>query len=520
MTFEEFKKLGPKELEFLSLLIMCVALPTSIFLISISQFGLVIAWLWKGDYKSSIQKFLTNKTAVALSSIYFLHLFGLIYTNNFNYALNDLRIKLPILILPFILSSFDNLSIKQFNLLIWLFILSTLVSTLVSLLILLGLTDIEVRDIRQSSILISHIRLSLMVCISIFFCGYYLVKNNISNIKKLLVIAAIAWLISFLFIIESGTGIVILFIVFIFLLIYFSLYNKSRLVKIVSFSSIFLVSFFSILEIRKLYSQFCYIYPIDINKLEAKTILGNYYEHHIEDKATENGNYVGLYQNWEECKKSWRHKSKIEPQMKDLRGQDLQYTMFRYLTSLGLRKDSVGVSKLTEVDVKNIENGVTNYKFSKLGIKKRLNDLFYEYEIFKNNGDASGHSVYMRFQFWSTAINIIKSAPIIGVGTGDINDAFLKQYEIDKTILQENYRLRAHNQFLSFAATFGILGLIIFTYFLYQIYVNNKANFYLQIFLSIIILSFMNEDTLETSTGAVLFSFLICLLSFNFKSET
>ena len=77
MTFEEFKKLGPKELEFLSLLIMCVALPTSIFLISISQFGLVIAWLWKGHYKSSIQKFLINLKSFLCKNLLILNHFHL-----------------------------------------------------------------------------------------------------------------------------------------------------------------------------------------------------------------------------------------------------------------------------------------------------------------------------------------------------------------------------------------------------------------------------------------------------------
>ena len=62
-----------------------------------------------------------------------------------------------------------------------------------------------------------------------------------------------------------------------------------------------------------------------------------------------------------------------------MRGQDLQYTMFRYLTSKGLRKDSVGVSKLTILDVKNIEHGITNYKYVTTGFRKRMNDIFYDW---------------------------------------------------------------------------------------------------------------------------------------------
>lgn len=519
MNIEASKKITPKDLQYLSMAIMCIALPTSIFLISIAQFGIALAWLWQGNYKNSWSKFIKNKTATSLSIIFLIHVFGLFYSSNWIYAFNDLRIKLPILVLPLLLAGFDELTEKKTIQLIWLFILSTLVSTLISTYILLGLSQIEVRDVRQSSVLISHIRLSLMICISIYFCGYSLIKSQYSLIKKIFISSILIWFIVFLFIIESGTGVFILIFIFTILLIYSLLKNISKLITSVSIVIIIGVAFFTFFQIKVLYSEFRYIHHIDFNKLDKKTILGNNYEHHLEDNSTENGYHVGLYQNWEECIKSWKYKSKIDPSGQDLRGQDLKYTMFRYLTSKGLRKDSMGVSLLTEADVSNIENGFTNYKFSKNSFKKRINDLFYEYENFSNKGSANGHSVYMRIEFWNTAFHIIKNNFFVGVGTGDVNDAFISQYENDHSKLYERYRLRSHNQFISFTVAFGIVGLIAFIFLLVQIYKNNLGKYHFQIFFIVLLLSFINEDTLETSTGAVLFSYMTCLLSFNTFSE-
>ncbi len=55
------------------------------------------------NLKAKFKILLENKIAILSISLYFLHIIGLLYTSNFKYAGLDLEIKLPLLIIPFVL---------------------------------------------------------------------------------------------------------------------------------------------------------------------------------------------------------------------------------------------------------------------------------------------------------------------------------------------------------------------------------------------------------------------------------
>lgn len=107
-----FKDL-PRSLFLLSLIVIAIGLPSSKFLMSLGQFGVVLAWILKGEYQHSVKNFFTNKTLLVLSSLFLLHLIGLIYTQNFDYGLRDVRVKLPIFILPFFSAPFFTVKTKR-----------------------------------------------------------------------------------------------------------------------------------------------------------------------------------------------------------------------------------------------------------------------------------------------------------------------------------------------------------------------------------------------------------------------
>src|SRR5262245_9195050 len=102
-------------LYLIGLSILAFALPLSNFLMSISQFVIVAAWFTGGSFKEKLARFWSNKSAVVLSSAFFLLLLGMIYTPDFSQGLNELKIKLPLLTLPFIFSSMPKLSEKKFK---------------------------------------------------------------------------------------------------------------------------------------------------------------------------------------------------------------------------------------------------------------------------------------------------------------------------------------------------------------------------------------------------------------------
>jgi len=113
-------------------------------------------------------------------------------------------------------------------------------------------------------------------------------------------------------------------------------------------------------------------------------------------------------------------------------------------------------------------------------------------------------------------LQIIKNNLLIGVGTGDIAKSFDEQYEKSNSLLKKENRLRSHNQYLSIAVTFGVIGLLWFLFTLF--YPAYKMKMYSDIlylsFFFIAVFSFFTEDTLETQAGVTFYAFLNSLFLF------
>ena len=123
------------------LALMVIGLPLSNFLMSISQMILGANWLIEGNYKNKLQRFWNNKPSVVVCSIFLLHVLGMAYTSDFTYGLNDLRIKSPLFILPFIIASTPSLPLKHVSLIMEIFTTCVLMGIVVSFSELIGLNN-------------------------------------------------------------------------------------------------------------------------------------------------------------------------------------------------------------------------------------------------------------------------------------------------------------------------------------------------------------------------------------------
>src|SRR5829696_1909339 len=211
MNFFSREKAGV--IYFTGLLLLVTGLPLSLFLMSVSQFVLIAAFVMERNYRQRIQDFLLNIPALVLTGIYIMHLGGLIFTKDFSWAAHDLKVKLPLLLMPFIISTAKPLSKKQFEILLLAFNGAVFIGSLVAIAVLTGIIARPVNDIRDIFIFnISHIRFSLFICLSIFSLSYLLYKNYYgwSWAKKITALLVIAWFIIFLILVESMTGITIL----------------------------------------------------------------------------------------------------------------------------------------------------------------------------------------------------------------------------------------------------------------------------------------------------------------------
>lgn len=526
----------------LGLLMVAVGLTLSPFLMGMSQFWLALVWLVDAlvsarhcgpdqqsfqdrGFKSKLSRFWHNKAAVLLVAFYLMHVVGLLWTSDFEYALKDLRVKLPILVMPFVLSSMLPLDRKRFDFVMLVYVLSVFIATLFSS---VSYWRHDYENVREISHFISHIRFCLNIVFSMAVIGYYIFKMRISRGNgvpafgvKVVVNQFFMWFIWLwfayqIYIFESLTGYVILAAVVLVSVVYaFLRWQKAMDWRIAIAALLVAVVVTGTLVVWHEMKPLLKVEPVDFATLEKKTAQGNDYWHDTIHNPVEDGKYVGLYYCRKELQEAWQQRSALP--LNDSAGVMLEPTLARYLTSKGLRKDAQGVMALTDEDVHNIEQGVANYNnWQHPGLRARLSSTLFEYGLYRKYNNPNGGSLSQRIEFTRASLHLIGQHPWFGVGTGDVPQAFSQAYDEIHSPLKEEYRFRAHNQYLAIAVAFGLVGLAFFLFVLFYPWLasqNNHTYLYL-VFFCIMLLSMFPEDTLETQAGATLFAFFMALLLF------
>ncbi len=519
----------------LGLLMVAVGLTLSPFLMGMSQFWLVLVWLvdasltplkgGQGGFKDKFSRFCNNKAAVLLVAFFLMHLVGLLYTADFQYAMKDLRVKLPILVMPFVLSSMPPLDRKRFDFVMLVYVLSVFVATLFSFSTYLK-HDYE--DVREISHFISHIRF----CLNIVFCmaiiGYYLVKSRkvvepvetpvLKCLNRFLQCFLLLWFVYQIYIFESLSGYVIFAAVVVVSTVYaFLRWKKGRGWRIAVGVSALAVLLVASVVLKRQIKPLLKVESVDFSTLEQKTAQGNDYWHDTIYNPVEDGKFVGLYYCKKEMQEAWSERSNLPFEGTTTNGENLEATLARYLTSKDLRKDAQGVMALTDEDIRNIEQGVANYNnWKHPGLQARLSSTLFEYNLYRRFNNPNGGSLAQRIEFTRASFHIIGQHPWFGVGTGDVPQAFSQAYDEIQSPLKEEFRFRAHNQYLAIAVAFGLVGLAFFLFVLLFPWLSSRRNhtYLYLVFLCIMLLSMFPEDTLETQAGASLFAFFEAFLLF------
>lgn len=497
------------------LILLAVGIPVSHIIMSIAQIILLANWLFDKNLPNHLKKFAHNKAAVIFSIIFIIHLAGLLYTTDFDYAIKDLRTKIPLIFLPILLSAYKPLSFSNIKLILFWYVISVSFASFVCFYIYISQ---QINDIREISVFISHIRFSLNICmaISILFYFIFINKSFKNVIYRNTAIFLLIWLIIFIFILQSLTGIIIL----LFLLITFGIFQifiSDKLIRKLILSLTLIITFISFFYlIYSYYHDYFTVNETNFTNLEKTTKKGNIYEHNFNTYGIENGNYIGLYVCNKELAEEWTKRSKINYDSTDARKQEIKITLIRFLNSKGLRKDAEGINALNDKEIKAIEKGIANYLYmNEFSIKSRIYMILFEFNNYAISGTTKGYSIIQRFELWKAAIGIIKQNFWIGVGTGDMVDAYQNQLTIMNSDLK-NQKIRSHNQYLSIFSAFGVIGLIIFliSYIYPAIYCKSFNKFLFVSFFLIASLSMINEDTIETQTGVTFFAFFYLLFIF------
>lgn len=494
--------------------LIVIGMPFSKFLMSLGTISLIVNWFIEGGIKRKFTAFFQNKTALFLTGAYFVFVLGLLYSQNIEYGLKDLRIKIPLLAFPIVLSTTHRLKKTHYFLVVRLFTLSVIASSLYGFLVYQGVLPAkkEILELRDISQFISHIRLSLMIVLSLFLIPKLF---NHSLGFKIFGVSSSLFLLYFLSFMESGTGLVLGFVT-LFLISLYYLFKKKNLYGFFMLAPILIGG---TLVIQNLYSTYTSI-KIDTENKTLLTKSGNPYDQNYFYDFFDNGNYAKDFVCEKELKIEWE-KISNQPFYPQETTKGAQFILIRYLTSKGLKKDREGVGQLTDWDIENIENGIPNYLHASTNIVSRLHRIMFELDGYIAGVNASGNSLAQRLEYWKISTEIIREKPWFGYGTGDVADIFETKYKLRGTNLEVKYQLRSHNQYLSTAIAVGILGLAFFLFcLLFPVGFGFKQrNYFYLICLCISILSFFSEDTLETQDGVFFFTFLTNFFLFSSQNR-
>ncbi|NVO19078.1 MAG: O-antigen ligase family protein [Bacteroidetes bacterium] len=530
----------------ISLLLLLASIPLSKYTTSAAQFLILALWLFYqsdldyiADFNSSgkplyirilrlvsgflesilkslyskFKSFFHCRAALILPSLLVLHVIGLLYTSDFSYALKDLRTKLPLFLLPLFFSTGPKVNTRTLYWLYFGYAAAILAGTIYRIYLFLNLPVADTREIHSH---ISHIRFSLNTVYCIFILLYFIfLKGFLTRWQKILIASVVVWFTFFLLYLSYSTGISILVIVSILFMIYKSLIGSDRRKQVIFLATGLVLLAAPLLYFHSVVEQYRHTEPVNYNKLDRYTTLGNIYRHDTIHFKVENGKYVGLYICDEELDRMWSKASRKPLTDLDGKKQLLKNTLIRYLASKDLRKDSSGVAQLTPKDIGKIEAGLTHANNSALfDIRTPIENLLVSWDNYKYHNNPNSSSLIQRLEYWKASILLLKEHPLIGVGTGDVPTAFELEYKRMNSLLDPQYRLRAHNQYLSIAVAFGILGLCWFLFVLvYPTFAQKgyKDYFYI-IFWLILIISMFTEDTIESQEGVTYFAYFASLL--------
>jgi O-antigen ligase len=138
------------------------------------------------------------------------------------------------------------------------------------------------------------------------------------------------------------------------------------------------------------------------------------------------------------------------------------------------------------------------------------------YKLDNYTGVLKDNSTSLRFGIYNCSVSKIFESPLLGFGLGDVQTELDKCYEgKSKLLLERSYN--SHNQYLSYFLSSGLLGFFLLCFFLIKTILNaKKSKDYFLISITVFFtLCMLFENILERQSGVILFSFYICLFSFN-----
>lgn len=504
---------------FYTLIINAAVFPFSEALISISAGLLILQAMVFQSWHHPTVKVRSWKSILFPVSVFLIYCIGVLFTKDFAFALYELKKMAFWLIIPLAVFFSPKLSEKKVYIVLLIFVVAVFISSLIVAGRLLILDAVNLSEFRKLSI-VSHIRFSIQVGCSLIIVAWFCIQKKYAlfNIKSIWIIALLVWLVMFLFLLKSLVGILALLGTASFALVYYARNVKRRSLRILMITVFLGMIFFPVLFLGKVIMDFYDFKDIDPENIENITPSGNKYIHDFNQHMRENGHLVYVYICDDELRQEWNKRSEYKYD-DDLNGYPLGSTLMRYLTSLGYRKDSAGVSKLSMEDIQLIEKGATNYKFKNhfFSIYPRIYETIWEIDDYIRTDDPNDKTLAQRIEYIKASIVLIKENPLFGIGTGNWAIKYNEAYKKMNTKLSEENWRPSHNQYLNYIVKFGLVGFIwiLLAIVIPVLILGHQHNFIFLLFLIFIAFANLGDANLETHTGLSFFIFLYSFLLWN-----
>lgn len=502
------------------MLILTAGLPSSNSLMSWGQFGMAAAWFLYGNWKLKAERLLNNPAVWGLPTIFLLFVLGMIQTQDILMGWHNLRILLPLFIVPIMISTMPKLTYIQKSWVIHTLFASLWICMSIGLIRYLNVTEGSTNDFRKLSPFISNVRFSTLLVTSLFISAFLVSAKGYSYrwLPKWMYIINALVIFIYLLILKSLTGLSVLSVLSMANLLYWLFSKRNIYAILATIIGLIIVTTGVLKLINHEYNRYHVNKDSDFSNLPLSTRYGSIYKHDTTRWEKENGYHVWINISWYELKREWNKRSSIDFDGINRNGYLVRETLIHFLTSKGLRKDADGVNSLTDEEIKAIENGIGNVIFmNRFSIRSRIYEIFKELDHYHRTGDASGKSLSARLEIWKHCLQSINQSPWTGVGTGDVLNVMYKSYVDSNTSLHPVYWLNPHNQYFYTALSIGIPAAIFFLIMLIYPVFLHQGYLFLN-FWGIIMLSMLNEDTLNTQAGvtqvAFLFSFFLLLFSY------
>ncbi|MDR1345971.1 MAG: O-antigen ligase family protein [Bacteroidales bacterium] len=486
------------------LLVLAAAIPLSNYVMSIGGIFLFTNWVLEGNYRNKWNKLKANKLAIILLLFFFVLCFSFIRTQNWAYAFDNMLSKLPLFYAPLVMATSAPLSKREKLWVTGFFLAATFVGTV------FGFTKWitgNYFNIREISFFISHIRFSICVAFAIIL-WIYLARHYMLQNRRWWAILPVAWLLFYMGIAQTLTGIFALGMVFIVYII--KLWNarlKNRFS--LAFAAVSVVAILGgVCYLTVLIYHYCHVDKKMMAHLPTCTANGRLYEH---DTASiiENGSPVFINVCTPELRSEWAKRS-IVPY------DSIADALVRFLNSKGSKKDSAGVAALTPKEVQLVEANIANKDYvNRWGLKASVYPILFSFSLYREQGKVAHSTLLQRVELWRASWQIIKRYPLLGVGMGDHKSELDKQLIADRSECTYRKRMGCHNQFLTYWLMGGAIPMLYFWVVLFIPFCLNKrfTTLYL-LFFVLVFCSLFTEDTLETQPGITFYAFFNSFLLF------